>query len=241
MRFAGAAAVMLVLASGTLALEAGCGAAPLTRDERAEALLKENRRLEDLLVASEQRVTALQAAGVKPMPQPTKVEDPFRAVAVRFGKTTDVIGLGGKTDDERLKVVVEPQDAEGDTVKRAGALELDAFEVVPGGTKLYGLWKFTPEEMAKAWLSGLGTYAYVLKFPWPDGKPPQGNKLSLKARFTTLDGDVFTAEATLTIDRPAGPAKESAEKAVAPPEKPAKPSRPAKGPTTQAAPAKAGE
>jgi len=231
MRSAWAAGMVMILAGGALALGAGCGAAPLSHDERVDALLKENRRVEDLLIASDEKVAALQAAGAKPEAPAPKVEDPFRAVAVQFGKGTDVLGLGGKVADERLKVVVEPLDAEGDTVKRAGALELDVFESGAGGAKLYALWKLTPEELAKTWLSGLGTYAYVMKFPWPGGKPPQGDKLVLKMKFTPLEGSALVSETTLALDRPAGPAA-----AGTPPAKPAKPARPAKGPATPAAP-----
>lgn len=186
------------LAAAVAAL-AGCAPAPLSRDARVEALLKENRRVEDLLIASEKRLAQLSEPGQAPPEAPTpKTEDPFVAVAVRFGKYSDIVGTGGKPGDERLKVILEPLDAEGDVVKRLGALELQVFEPGADAAKPFAGWRFSPEDLAKTWLSGLGTYAYVLKLPWPEGRPPRPGDLRLRATFTTLSGAPLKAETTVS-------------------------------------------
>ncbi len=194
------------LAAAVAAL-AGCAPTPLARDAQVEALLKENRRVEDLLIASENRVAQLSEAGKPPPEAPPKMEDPFVAIAVRFGKYCDILGAAGKpagreplgrTTDERLKVVLEPLDGEGDVVKRLGALELEAFEGDAATAKPFAAWRFPPEELAKTWLSGLGTYAYVLKLPWPADRPPKAGPVHLRARFTPLGGGPLEAETTLT-------------------------------------------
>jgi len=196
-RVVGAAAGL----AAALAALAGCAPTPLSRDAQVEALLKENRRVEDLLIASENRVARLSEAGKPPPEAPPKIEDPFVAVALRFGKYTDILGASGKPADERLKVVLEPLDGEGDAVKRLGALELEAFEGDAVMAKPFAAWRFPPEELAKTWLSGVGTYAYVLKLPWPADRPPKAGPVHLRARFTPLGGGPLEAETTL-VRRP---------------------------------------
>jgi len=191
------AAAGLAAAMGGLV---GCGPAPLSRSEQVEILLKENRRLEDLLIDSEKRVAALSTSAGEAAPQasPPAPEDPYAAVAVRFGKFSDVLIVPDRPADERLKVVVEPLDAEGDVVKRLGSLRLEVFEGEATTETPFARWEFSAEDLAKTWLSGLGSYAYVLKLPWPEGRLPQAGPLHLKAWFTPIGGStVLEAEAPL--------------------------------------------
>ena len=164
-------------------------------------LMTRSARLEEELLATRQRLAELEGTG-RPAPEAAKaVEDPFRAVAVRFGKFTGGINADGRPGDQRLKVVLEPLDAEGDVVKRAGSLKLEALE--PGGKEAtpIGRWAWPTEEFAKTWLSGLGLYAYVLKLDWPGGKPPASDRVLLRARFTALSGEVLQAEQEITLRR----------------------------------------
>ena len=192
----------LAAAGAAIILAAGCAGQPLSRGEKVEMLMARSARLEDELLATRQRLAELEGTG-RPAPEAAKtVEDPFRAVALRFGKFTGGLAADGRPGDQRLKVVLEPLDAEGDVVKRAGSLDLEAVEPAPGGPRTLAEWKWTREELAKTWLSGLGLYAYVLKLDWPGGKPPASNRVLLRARFTTLSGEVLSAEQEITLRRP---------------------------------------
>ena len=200
---------------------AGCSAAPLTRDELVQSLMAENRQLQQQLGACEQKVAALTAAGAKPVAAvPAVSEDPWRAVAVRFGKFSGVVGAGGAPSDQRLKVVLEPLDATGDVVKRAGRLDLEAWLPASDGKPevLLHRWSLPEDQLRQTWLSGLGTYAYVMKFPWPGGNRPAADKLLVKAKFTCLDGTVLAADTEIPLPSAAtaaapGPAEKAAEKA----------------------------
>jgi hypothetical protein len=192
----------LAAAGAAIILAAGCAGQPLSRGEKVEMLMARSARLEDELLATRQRLAELEGTG-RPAPEAAKaVEDPFRTVALRFGKFTGGLAADGRPGDQRLKVVLEPLDAEGDVVKRAGSLDLEAVEPAPGGPRTLAEWKWTREELAKTWLSGLGLYAYVLKLDWPGGKPPASNRVLLRARFTTLSGEVLSAEQEITLRRP---------------------------------------
>jgi len=204
----------------------GCGGSSLSHQEQLSLLMAKNRRLEDDLRKCQEQLAALTAAGAKPSASAVPaVQDPWRAVAVRFGKYTGALDSSRVTGEERLKIVLEPLDADGDVVKRAGSLALEALE--PSADEKppqpFHPWTFERDELAKTWLSGLGTYAYVLKLPWPHGRAPAGDKLLLRAKFTTLSGEVLAAETTVTLTRPPAPkpapapAKQASEPGAAAP------------------------
>ena len=201
--------VGLILAALAIA-GAGCAvsSSALSSSEQMRQMADQNRRLNEELQASQQKVADLTAAGRKPSP-PLPAEDPFRAVAVRINSSSGVVDRGTGFARERLRVLIEPLDASGDVVKRAGGLELESF--VPGARGRpptpYHVWKFPADELMQTWVSGLGSYAYILRLPWPDGKPPEGDTLMLKATFATPDGRVLTTEASVPIEHgpPASP------------------------------------
>jgi hypothetical protein len=194
----GVLAVVLLAALG-----AGCGGPSLSRDEQVRLLEAKNRDLADKTAALERQVAALTASGARPAPLPRPPEDPFRVVAVRFNPYTAALYTQGKPEKSRLKVLLEPLDAEGDVVKRAGGLQLETFEpqAPDQPPKPFHAWQFAPPELAQAWLDMLGVRGYVLRLPWPEGRLPATATLLMRAKFTTLAGEVLTAETTVDISK----------------------------------------
>ncbi|MBM4017578.1 MAG: hypothetical protein FJ288_04485 [Planctomycetes bacterium] len=207
------------LAAAAVAMPlAGCEPAGLSREEQVRMLMARSRRCEDELLAAQQKLAALEAAGAQPQPL-APPEDPFRPAAVRFGKYSGILDGGRPRAEQRLRVIIEPLDSTGDVVKRAGSLELEARApaaappaahaadhpaagaAAPGAAQpqVYR-WTFSADEMRQAWLSGLGTYGYILKLPWPGGRAPTGDRLTLRAKFTTLAGEVLEAETEVPLD-----------------------------------------
>jgi hypothetical protein len=211
-------AVGIVLAGMALAWAgAGCGGPSMSRDDQIRMLMEKSRRLQTELQESQQKAADLAAAGRTPAPAPAAAEDPFQAVGLRIGKLSGVVDRTAGLSRERLRVVVEPLDAAGDVVKRAGRLELETFEVPLKNLPLkpYFTWKFPQENLSETWLSGLGEYAYVLRLAWPEGRPPTTPTILVRARFTTLDGRLLMAEAEVPVETapaaaPAVPAKQPA-------------------------------
>ncbi|MCX5682950.1 MAG: hypothetical protein NT049_04620 [Planctomycetota bacterium] len=191
---------------------AGCSATSLSHDEQNQMLMAKDRRLQEELHAAQEKIASLTASGVQPRAAAAMPADPFHAVAVRISPLSGVVDAGRTPADQRLRVILEPLDATGDVVKRAGSLELEAFEQAPAaspapgataGERLYRLWTFSADDLAETWLSGLGTYAYVLKLPWPDARPPADQVLRLKARLKTLSGQVLQTEMEIPLRAPA--------------------------------------
>jgi len=180
---------------------AGCGRSSLSRDEQIRMLMAKDSRLQNELQASQQKVAELTAAGRTPVALPAAPQDPFRAVAIRFSGFTGVMRGNDKPSEQRLKIVLEPVDAAGDTVKRAGSLDLEALVLGAKGQppQVFHRWKFPADEFAQTWLSGMGAYAYVLWLPWPEGRPPGGDTLILRATFTGVGGEVLSTEKTIPL------------------------------------------
>ena len=229
-------AIGVLLAGVGLGLAgAGCATTSLSRDEQIQMLMARDGRSQEELQAAQQRIAQLTASGAQPRAAPAPVEDPFRPAAVRFGKYSGVLDENRPATQQRLRVIIELLDASGDVVKRAGSLDLEALTPPAGSEKVSGTlrlkvpdtfsdrpgaappaqagqpfhrWTFSVDELRQTWLSGLGTYGYILKLPWPGGRAPAGDRLVLRARFTTLSGEVLTAEAEMPLPLPAAAAAE---------------------------------
>ena len=189
------------------AFAAGCAGQAISDKDQVRILTETNRDLQSRLVASEQRVAELMAAGARPVAIQSQPADPFRPVALRFSKYTGVLE---DTPGGRLKVILEPLDAEGDLVKRAGGLVLEAL--VPGEPDKppdpFHTWTFPVDELRETWISTLGVRGYVLKLPWPEGRRPPGKTLILRAAFTPLGAEALRAETQVPL-MPNSPAKAS--------------------------------
>ena len=187
---------------GTVLIVAGCGGAAMSREDEVKLLAQKNQALQDKLLAYERRVADLTASGAQPKPAATAPADPFRAVALRFSKHTGVLEGGGPAE-ERLKIILEPLDEHGEIVKRAGSLDLEVLEPAPEGQppKPFHRWQFPMADLAQTWTNMLSVTGYVLKLPWPEGRRPAGPAILVRAKFTTLSGEVLTAETPATLPR----------------------------------------
>ena len=112
-------------------------------------------------------------------------------------------GTGGYDDDdcpgdEALRVVLEPRDGDGHTIKAPGALHVDALEVSREGIKTpLSSWDLSPDQLRKTWHSGLLSAGYTVVLPWKSW--PASEKVRVVARFTLLDGRTFEADKDVTI------------------------------------------
>jgi len=199
------ATILHLACAAAITLTMGCASGPqISREDQIGLLMVRNRDLAEKLLAAEQRAADLERSGAEPQPAPAAPEDPFRTIAVRFGKNSGGLDTDGVTGDERLKVVVQALDAEGDVVKRAGRLVVEALEPAGDGNppKPYHRWELAPGELAETWIGSLGIRGYIVKWPWPAGRRPATDTLVLRATFTTLSGDALVAEAEVPVAKP---------------------------------------
>jgi hypothetical protein len=139
----------------------------------------------------------------------------------------------GEPGDDLLNVVVVPHDADGESLKWAGEVEIEAIDLTaPEEERHLGVWRFSPDEVAKHWQSGL-TSGFQFRMPWQS--PPASENIVLHARFRTSDGRQFgtSAEIHITPDpevvarakerRLANRSEDSTKPAIAMPPDPAAP------------------
>ena len=114
------------------------------------------------------------------------------------GKDRD--GLPG---DDLLVALISPLDEQGDLVKIAGEVEIEAFDMtLPSDDKRVGHWAFDTEQAAKAWHSGFVGAGLQFELPWQD--LPTSKELLVHVRLKTTDGRQFDSSTPLKVSPQAG-------------------------------------
>ena len=111
----------------------------------------------------------------------------------------------GQPGDDLLVALISPHDEQGDLVKIAGEVEIEAYDMTrPGDDKRVGRWTFTPEQAAKAWHSGFVGAGLQFELPWQ--AVPANKELLVHARLRTTDGRQFDTNSPLKVVPPASAA-----------------------------------
>jgi hypothetical protein len=104
----------------------------------------------------------------------------------------------GIPGDERLHVMLYPHDTQGEVVKLAGELELEAIDPsAPEDQRSLGRWTYSAEESRDLWHAGFLSSGYQIDVPWK--RPPQGERVVLHARLKVADDRRFEATHTVTV------------------------------------------
>jgi len=121
---------------------------------------------------------------------------PLRDIAL--GNGTGGVDDDNQPGDESLMVVVAPNDPDGTIVKVPGKVSVGAFEINRQGLKTQiGQWDVTPDQLRRAWKSGLLSNGYFIPLQWD--KAPTSDRLRIAVRFTTLDGTSYEADKDVTV------------------------------------------
>ena len=108
----------------------------------------------------------------------------------------------GQPGDDLLVALISPHDEQGDLVKIAGEIEIEAYDMTrPGDDKRVGRWTFNPEQAAKAWHSGFVGSGLQFELPWQEA--PANKELLVHARLRTTDGRQFDTNSPLKVVPPA--------------------------------------
>lgn len=132
------------------------------------------------------------------------IPEQTQALARIAGLSINKLMSGGKDRDgdrldDAMQVIVSPLDGDGDLVKIAGQMEIEAYDMArTGDDKRIGRWVFDSSEARKNWHSGFLSSGYQFQLPWQ--QPPSGKNVLVHARLTTSDGRQFDTDQTLVVN-----------------------------------------
>ncbi len=111
------------------------------------------------------------------------------------GEDTD-----GRPGDDAVAVYLRPVDRTGDTVKVAGDIRIELYDLAaPAGQNRVGEVQFSPDEAITMWHGKLLTNHFTLRCPWSSG-PPSNPEITIRATFKDyLTQRVMTAQAVVTV------------------------------------------
>lgn len=135
-------------------------------------------------------------------PRPEQTMALARLTGVRInGLLTGGLDRDDRPGDELLTTVLVPHDADGETVKIDGRIELQVFDLAqPRDKQRLGGWSFSVEEARRNWHSGFLASGFQFRLPWP--QTPTSSELLLHARFITSDGRQFDTSRTIQVTPP---------------------------------------
>ena len=104
----------------------------------------------------------------------------------------------GILGDEALQLVVVPRDEDGNAMRAVGVLDVNAWEILPGGLKVpLSSWEVNATDLRKTWKSGLIGSGYHVVLNWK--KAPTQNRLRVAVLLKLPDGRVFEADKDISI------------------------------------------
>jgi hypothetical protein len=118
--------------------------------------------------------------------------------SIVLGRQTGGIDEDNCPGDEALQVVIEPMDPDNHAIKAPGTALVNALEITQEGIKKpLSSWQIMPDELRKAWKTGLLTNGYFLVLPWKIF--PSTEKVRVVVQFTLEDGRMFEADKDITV------------------------------------------
>ena len=118
-----------------------------------------------------------------------------------IGRHTGLYDKGTSGKPDSLVVYVEPRDAKQDTIKAAGNMQVELWNLAaaPEQAKL-ATWEIGPEELKGLWGRGLLGAYYRLTFPLEGVLKGNEKDLTVKVEFTDyLTGKTLTGQKVITF------------------------------------------
>jgi hypothetical protein len=124
--------------------------------------------------------------------------EPYPVRSIRLGGRTSGRPSDTLPGDDRLEVMIEPLDTEGQAIKAPGSAQIEVQEVTQEGLKrLLSVWDIPPDQLRRSWQNGLINTGYILVLPWKS--PPMEERLRVTARFRMMDGRLFEADKDIRV------------------------------------------
>jgi len=115
---------------------------------------------------------------------------------VKITRYTDLYDKDKDGTKEKLIVYIQPIDRQGDTIKAAGAVDVQLWDLnKPAEKAMLAQWRTEPEELKELWFSTIVNRNYRLTFDIADILTGDEESLTVKAIFTDyLTGKVFNVQ-----------------------------------------------
>ena len=171
------------------------------KEDQLYAMRSQLDQTESELGVAKKEVETLRGQLVKrgqPALLPEQLQSLFRVKGIQVNKLlTGGLDRDGRPGDDMLNVVLVPQDEHGEAVKLPGSIELEVIDLsAPANSRQVGVWRFSSEEVAGQWQSGLSS-GFQFRIPWHGRTASQD--LLLHARFATADGRQFDTSTDIRI------------------------------------------
>jgi len=211
------------------AMAGGCNPPPpgdvykklLDAESKAAALTAENNDLRRTIAAQQEHIDRLLALGDK------RLGMIFHVERIDLGRYTGGVDLDNDGVDDGVRVFLEPIDQYGTTLKAAGEIAVELYDLAaPPPDNQVCKCRWSVQQAAKEWASGLFGDHYSLTCPWTDSQP-RHDEITVRVTFVDyLTGRSFSTQKACKIKLAvaSGPASRPAG-AEAP--------APAAGPSTQ--------
>jgi hypothetical protein len=191
------AAVVVVVAAAALG---GCGSPNVASIK----VRRENQDLRNTVAELERReqahlaqIRALESNATTVPSLPTeRLNTLFTTHGLKFGRLTGGADLDKNTPGhDGLKIYVVPTDGRGEPIKAAGSFVVECFDLAKGDGHRVGRWEYPLDQAEKNWYGQAMLYTYMLTAPWPDGRRPEHEDLTIRVTFTdALTGRTFTEQ-----------------------------------------------
>lgn len=170
---------------------------------RGDQLERQNQELTQQLQQSTQRVEALQQLG------PARTDLLPQAAAIRIGRHSSPVDTDGTGGEDAVRVLVQPLDAQGHTIKAAGSLLVELYDLAaPPEQNLLGRCEVSPQDLTQHWYSTFGSDHYSVECPLD--RPPQHPELTVRVQFTDLvNGNAFAQQKVIAVATQTQPAAEA--------------------------------
>jgi hypothetical protein len=131
----------------------------------------------------------------------------FTPVKIEIASLSGGEDYDGKPGDDGVTVYIRPVDRDGDTLKVAGDLRVELYDLAaPSGENLIGQYAVPVARAAELWYGKFMTYHYTMRCPWLNG-PPKHEEITIRATFVDfLTQRVMTTQTTCKVKLPEQPA-----------------------------------
>ena len=189
--------ILLLAGCQQASLKSGAVAGDTPDDLRRQidVLRQENARQQQQLQEQEKQLAALRGFA------PDRLNYLVHVERIEFGRFSRGYDDNKDGIDDGLNLYLALADAQGDTIKAAGDVAIEVWDLAaPAQEQRLGHWLFPAQELAQYWLGGPMANHYRFKLAWPHGSLPQHRNLTVKLTFTdALTGQTFEIQQMFTV------------------------------------------